>query len=210
MKFSIKSGTICLLSFAIALSSSANAQWAHLVMDSEPGDWIGGGQEWDLFYTPANSMFWHAQVTNLIFDSPSGLQFSMGLPADGEGFDGTIVGLSFNSNSLGAPLEIGLYQNAERAPFQTGGHSGLAIDFQHRGPNSITGQFEIHSLLYHEDLTKLNGFAIDYFLVDFIQYSDGSESALRGTFEYNAVPEPATLLLLTPTLIFMRRRRHSK
>lgn len=198
------------MSFFVALALSthvASAQWAHLVMSSEEGDWIGGGADWDLWYTPATSFFWHAQVTNNVLDLPSALQFAMGLPADGNGFDGTIVGLAFNSNSLGSPLDLGLYQDAERAPFQSAGHPGLAIDFQHRGPNAVNGQFEVRSLLYHEDALAMNGFVVDYFLVDFIQYADNSESALRGTFEYSAVPEPITLIAIAPTVILVRRRR---
>ena len=205
MKRSFRWGFALATVSSVLFATPANAQWAHLVLDSEQGDTIGGGLDWDIWYTPATSDFWFAYVNNNVTGAPAFLTFNLGAVASGP--DDTLLGASFSSSAMGQPLTVGTYLDAERAAFASAGHPGLDVSFQNRGSNTVTGWFEVESILYHADATALNGFVIDYFRVNFEQHSEGLEPALFGTFEYSAVPEPATALALAPVLLLMRRRK---
>ena len=45
-----------------------------------------------------------------------------------------------------APLEVGAYGLAQRAPFEDEGHPGLWVSGENRGGNRVLGSFEIHEL----------------------------------------------------------------
>src|SRR5262249_30716887 len=56
--------------FLLALGTvSTQAQFAHLTMQSQPGDYIGQGLSYDITYTPANSYYFSPQVRSTL---PSG------------------------------------------------------------------------------------------------------------------------------------------
>ena len=104
----------------------------------------------------------------------------------------TFTTLDFGTNQLGIPLQPGFYPNAEREAFASPGHPGLDVTFQNRGSNTLTGNFTVAGI------TLGPNDVLQTFSVSFEQHSEGAAAALFGTFTYdaNAVPEPATYVLM--------------
>ena len=91
--------------------------------------------------------------------------------------------LSRESNQLGIPIQPGFYPDVERAPFASQGHPGLAINFQNRGCNTLTGEFTIHEVTF---FSGESGLEIETFSASFEQHCEGADPALFGTFTYDA------------------------
>jgi uncharacterized delta-60 repeat protein len=135
-----------------------------LTMVSDPGDWIGGGRSYDL--SPATGMF-------SVYGSANYLTVSYQNPANfSDYWSLTFAGVGT------APLVPGTYLNAERAAFRSPGHPGMDITGQHRGSNTLTGQFTVLELV-----TDSTG-KILRFAADFEQHSEGGTAALRGSIRY--------------------------
>ena len=124
------------LSFVFALmvlAATAHAQTTSLSLNSDPGDFIGGGQS--IFLTPADGNF----SANQNFDS--------GVSID---FFGTQLGefwfLDFAAPN-GQPLTVGTYTGAMRFPFQNLGQPGLSVSGDGAGCNTLTGSFVVLSSL---------------------------------------------------------------
>jgi hypothetical protein len=167
---------------------------AHLDLESQPGDFIGQGQNWDITYTPENSDFFSAQINQTLPDgSPTYVTFVLGTVTSGT--DNTFAILQFGTNQLGIPLQPGTYTDAERAPFADPGHPGLDVSFQNRGCNTLTGSFTINQVSFFTDAS--NTLQIGSFSASFEQHCEGATPALFGTFTFQAssVPEPSTLSL---------------
>jgi HYR domain-containing protein len=106
-----------------------------LYMNSEPGDYIGGGIE--QLYTSADS------------------SFSASLPEGGSHFSAAVIQGAYThwwyvdlAAPDGQPLQVGSYTDAERYPFQSPGHPGLSIDGDGRGCNTDFGQFDVNDIQY--------------------------------------------------------------
>jgi hypothetical protein len=106
-----------------------------LYMNSQPGDYIGGGIE--QLYTSADSTF------------------SASLPQAGSHFSAAVIQGPYThwwyvdlAAPDGAPLQIGSYTDAERYPFQSSGHPGLSIAGDGRGCNQDFGQFDVTNIKY--------------------------------------------------------------
>jgi hypothetical protein len=173
---------------------------AHLVLDSQPGDFVGGGKHSDVTYTPANTSpggLFSAQIlTGLdVAGQPAFLRFAFSFPFTVNPDEFST--LDFATNQLNIPIAPGTYLNAERASFASPGHPGLDVTFEHRGSNTLTGNFTINSLSFFTDST--NTLQISTLDVNFEQHSEGLPPALFGHFTYNAgvasVPEPSSCVL---------------
>ena len=155
------------LSFSI-LAAPARAQVTSLTMNSDSGDYIGGGQF--QFYTPSDGVFSAYQ------------NYDQG------------VSLSFNSAGyehwwyldFAAPndqlLTVGTYNGATRFPFQASSEPGLSVTGDGRGCNTNTGSFTVLEVSYGS-----NG-AINSFDAIFEQHCEGMTPAVRGEIRYNAHP----------------------
>lgn len=202
------------ISLAVALAVlgfawPAGAEMAELTLQSQLGDPIGQGGNFDIVYTPQNSTFFFAQVRQTTLGLPSELLFVMGGATSGS--DNPFSTLFFGTNQLGIPLQPGFYPNAQRADFASPGHPGLDVSFQNRGCNTLTGSFTIDNVTFSDPST------VDTFDSSFTQFCDGSAAALTGTFAYTAtgtltpVPEPGTWSLMATGMILLlqavRRRR---
>jgi hypothetical protein len=181
---------------------------AHLVLDSEPGDFIGLGLNFDITYTPDNSDFFSPQIRRTIGpdNEPAELLFVLGTVTGGP--DNTFALLFFGTDALGIPIQPGFYADAERADFASPGHPGLDVSFQNRGCNTIAGSFVVHDVVFSDAAAVATGSSIESFSASFEQHCEGSVPALFGTFSYNAfgVPEPGTLVLSLGLLPFLRLR----
>jgi hypothetical protein len=183
----------------LTAAGEAATAFVHLTLQSPPGEWIGGGQNWDITYTPSNTVWFYTTLSS----DASYLTLNDMMPWTGQD---NWLEASFSSTQLGHPLTTGLYTDAQRAPFASPGHPGLDVTFQHRGSNVLTGSFDITELDYHE---SDGSWVVDDFDASFTQYSDFEPQPLTGTITYcAATPEPATLLAMSIGAgAFLARRR---
>src|SRR5205823_3771652 len=129
-----------------------------LVMDSDPGDYIGAGQNY--YFTPANGTF----------------------TASGGG-DNSVHATFLNGSHdffldfaapHNAPLTLGVYNYATRYPFQDPGIPGLSVYGDGRGCNELAGSFEVREIVYG------SGNTITSFDATFVQHCEGEQPALVG------------------------------
>jgi len=165
--------------------SRAEAQTAHLTLQSQPGDFIGGGQNYDITFTPENSYFFSSQVRrSLPSGAPAELLFVLGL-----GQSTPVALLFFGTDKLDTAMQRGFYANAQRADFASAGHPGLDVSFDSRGCNTDTGNFTVTDFVYSPAL------GIESFSATFEQHCEGGPAALFGTFSFQAAPEPSAMAL---------------
>lgn len=140
-----------------------------LYMNSQPGDYIGGGQEH--LYTSADSA---------INGNLSGGYFSASV-IQGAYTHWWYVNLAAPA---GQPLSIGSYEGAVRWPFQPPGSPGLSIYGDGRGCNTLTGRFDVNALEYAPTGELL------VFEADFEQHCEGGSAALFGRIRIENAPPP--------------------
>ena len=182
---SVLSAVICLC----WSSPSVSGEVAHLILDSQPGSFIGEGMNWDITYTPQNSQsFFTEIVETLPSGQPDYIRFILGTVTSG--LNNTYAELDFSTVQLGVPLQAGTYDNAERAAFADPGHPGLDISFQNRGSNTLTGSFTINEVSFYKDMN--NVLQIGSLSVSYSQDSDNGSSIITGSFTFQGlgVPEP--------------------
>lgn len=138
-----------------------------IYFDSQPGDWIGGGQK--NMYTLANGTISASNTSNHV-----SLYFNGG---------STWWNLDFASPS-GTNLGVGVFEGAARYPFQSSTQPGLSVSGSGRGCNTLTGRYEIL-----EYTLKPDG-SIKNFAVDFEQHCEGGTPALFGVVRYNSETAP--------------------
>ena len=138
-------------------------------MDSEPGDYIGQGQEW--YYTPDTADFFASQMGN---GSLNGVYiYLLNIDPSGSWF------LNFAAPA-GTELTVGEYTGATRYPFNDPDEPGLSIWGMGRGCNMLTGSFFVHEVTFGPDYT------IDTFWATFEQHCEGGDPALFGEIRLNA------------------------
>jgi hypothetical protein len=141
-----------------------------VVLDSQTGDYIGGGinQTWDNsegVFTASHNM------------SDNSIQISYNGGAQN---NWTLV-FSAPSNAL---LAAGTYSGAARYPFQLSSQPGLSITGDGRGCNTDSGSFTINQVTYDGSGHVLT------FYADFTQVCDNDTGSLTGSIRYNAPPPP--------------------
>jgi hypothetical protein len=144
----------------------ASAQSTDLVLDSQPGDYIGQGRRQTL--TTADGTFsarrnYDNGVSVTFLSQPGNVLWSLDFAAPG--------------NQLLAP---GAYLNATRFPFQASTAPGLSVSGDGRGCNTLTGRFTVLEVVYGA------GDAITSFAATFEQHCEGFAPALFGTIRVNA------------------------
>ena len=160
----------------------AAAQIAHLTLQSQPGEFIGLGQNYDLTYTLGNSSILAVIRRTLPSGEPAELFFTL---SGGQNIP--FSRLFFSTDALGIPIQPGVFLDAQR--FAQPGHPGLDVSLVNRGCNTLFGNFTISQVSFGPDNS------IQSFAASFEQHCEGQIPALFGTFTYNAVPEPSTLSL---------------
>ena len=173
---------------------------AHLQLQSQPGDWIGQGGTYDVFYNKPGDLVAAYITRRLANGEPAGVGFSLDTSAG----DRYAV-LAFGTDQLGIAIQPGSYSDAERAAFASPGHPGLDVSFQYRGSNTLTGAFTITEVTFTADLQSILSL-----VGSFEQHSEGASPALFGQFEYRAagiVPEPGTGAMTGVGLALLVARR---
>jgi hypothetical protein len=140
------------------------ARWAtagvtSIVFDSDPGDYIGGGQFLVLGTTDGT---FAAQSLN----GSNGVQVSFNSPNHW-------WYLQFVAPDL-QTLTVGPHQGAVRYPFQGAGQPGLSVSGDGRGCNTLTGHFDVHELVFGGAAEVVS------FRATFEQHCEGFAPALRG------------------------------
>lgn len=164
---------LLLLSALLAAPVTSWAQTTRLFLDSEPGDYVGGGLEQT--FTQVDGTFEArrnpSNGVSIAFHAPD---YSHWWYLDFSGPDG-------------APLEPGVYEGADWYPMPRAGHPGIGIDGDGRGCTA-SGRFEVLEVTYGSG-TNIVGFG-----ATFEQRCDGSAAALRGHIYFNAnAPVPPQL-----------------
>lgn len=138
-----------------------------LAIVSEKGDWVGGGRS--MSYDENEGVFEIAS-----YSSPNYIHFRFESSLEYDYWT-----LDFQAPE-GQTLEVGLYENATRYPFQLGNAPGMDYSGNHRGCNNLYGEFEIHEIEFEGDIpTKL--------AVDWVQYCESLDSPpARGVLRYNS------------------------
>jgi RTX calcium-binding nonapeptide repeat (4 copies) len=153
----------------VSLEAFAWGGRTRLVMDSEPGDYIGQGLDWS--YTPDNASI-----------GVGGARHYVGFGIDGDNGDWWFGDFAAPDGDILAP---GHY-TASRYPFNGIG-AGIDVGGNGRGCNTIEGEFTVTEARFEPD-GSLRSFG-----VDFEQHCEGMDPALYGTFEFRAgdTTEPA-------------------
>jgi hypothetical protein len=166
-----------------AFATGAAAQTTALVLDSQPGDYIGGGI--DQTITEADGTFTasrnFANGVSLYFDGgPDWWYLDFAGPMD-------------------APIAVGVYEEATRFPFQSPTGPGLSIHGSGRGCNELTGRFEVLEVVYGPTGD------VQRFAATFEQHCEGAAAALLGSIQFNSTlppppPPPAHCVTKTATI----------
>jgi hypothetical protein len=173
-------------------ATAARAAFARLTLDSEPRDYIGLGNRFDITYDTNRGDTISAQIRRRLSDnSPTELDWGLDrwLTPENE-----FASVYFGTSALGIPIRAGVYPEARRAGFAPLGFAGLDVTFQNRGSNEVFGSFTINEVTFTPDLSQILTFD-----AEFLQRSESPTApALRGRFQFNAqttgVPEPLTML----------------
>jgi hypothetical protein len=134
-----------------------------LAMSSQPGDYIGGGDQY--LFTLSDGTFTPFNAGNVVTFSIS----------NGNLWEAEFAGPT--STRLG----VGYYDNARRYPFQPDGTPGLNVVGAGRGCNMLTGNFDILKARYN------SSGVLKIFSANFEQHCEGGAAALFGWLRYHAL-----------------------
>jgi hypothetical protein len=140
-----------------------------LYLNSQPGDYVGAGQE---------SLYKGADV-----------QFSGALDEIGDYFSSSAVLGNYDqywfvdvASPAGVPLAVGSYRHVARAPFRPDGVPGLDVSGNGRGCNTVMGRFDLNAFeLWSDGELKL-------LQTTFEQHCEGRTAALLGRLRYEGAP----------------------
>jgi hypothetical protein len=158
--------------------TTARASFAHLSLDSEPGDYIGQGNRFDITYNTSHGDIICANIFSRLSDgSPAQLHWIL---YGSSILENKYASVSFGTDALGIPIMNRVYPEARRPAFATSGFAGLEVSFQDRGSNQVFGSFTIRDVTF-----ITNPLQILTFDAEFLQRSESPTApALRGQFQY--------------------------
>lgn len=136
---------------------------------------VGG----NVMYFDGNDYIYSGELTVTAGDwnaQGSETQLSIGVTPTSQD-DGLWWDLVFDSSELGIPLAEGVYEMAERWPFQSAERPGMSISGDGRGCNTLTGRFQVHEHV-RDDSGVVNA------TVTFEQHCEGGEAMLSGCVHY--------------------------
>ena len=138
----------------------------YVYLDSDPGDWVGAGDEY--LYTEDNAELSASAGGGLLSVNVGGDDWWYG---------------KFKAMAGLTELEPGYYPSLERYPFHNPARGGLDWYGQGRGSNTLTGWFAVDDVKYTDGVLK----SVD---LRFELHSEGGAPALHGAVHW-AVFEPA-------------------
>jgi hypothetical protein len=153
-----------------AIASPASAL-SYLLLDSQLGDPIGQGGMRSYDESDGNFQAWRN------FDN--GVSFSFSDPDVISSF----WFLDFAAPGS-VPITPGTYLNAQRFPFQDNDRPGLDVSGEHRGCNTLQGEFTVTEVVYG------TGNNVERFAASFEQLCEGGTAPLTGELGFNLTPVP--------------------
>jgi hypothetical protein len=162
------------VAFALVAAASSAQTTGSLTLDSQPGDYIGGGQAW------------HHDSTNAAFStSYDGSSLTVTIWPDDGGW--WTVQLAAPPNEA---IAIGAYENAVRASFRPPGSPGIDVTGMGRGCNQMHGRFEVTEATFGQN-NYVEGFS-----ATFEQHCEWAGApALYGEIRVQNPPPPPALAL---------------
>lgn len=161
----------CAMLLLTLLANPCSAGEILLVLASQPGDYIGLGEQRLITIADADFVvsrnfgngvsFW---INDFGRPDSQGIWWSVDLAAAG-----------------GAELAAGAYEGATRFPFQDASEPGLSVYGEGRGCNTLTGRFDVLEAVYDGQTGEVLHFA-----ADFEQHCEGMEPALLGAVRYDS------------------------
>jgi hypothetical protein len=152
------------------------ASGTFLYLNSQPGDFIGGGVE--QLYTSADSTVWASLP-------PSGNAFTVRFIQGEHIHDWSVV----LAAPPGQPLTTGSYTGAIRTSgFRPAGVPGMSVSGDGRGCGSLTGQFDV------TELSRSPSGVLLAFDATFEQHCDGAAPALYGRVRFEDETTPGVTL----------------
>ena len=139
-----------------------------LVLFSQPGDYIGLGQQREI----------SARQASVTITAQRNFQggVSLSFVAGGQTWSAEFA----PAPGAGTALAAGAYENAVRFPFNNGLAPGLNVSGEGRGCNTLRGRFDVLDVAFAGDGS------VQRFAADFVQHCDGFAPALFGQVRYNA------------------------
>src|SRR5919204_859392 len=171
---------VAVLALWCAVPAAARAaSVTSVVMFSDSGDYIGGGQ--DRLFTPGDTAISVSGSTGYLTVHLSG------------GSSGTWFDMDFAAPP-GQALAPGVYDRAQRAPFREAGRPGIDISGDGRGCNTISGRFEVRDFAVSADgvLQRL--------WIVYEQHCEGGPAALFGEVRITA-PAPDGTAATVPGIV---------
>ena len=151
-----------------------------LNLHSEPGDFIGQGQDY-LLTNAEGSLTWMPVASDFTLDGMvDSLRFNYNYHANTSQW----WSLTTATNYLGNNLEPGFYDNARRAVPGTVGLPGLTFSLNSRGCNTLTGNFNVAEAVF--DYSASDPQAL-LFRGNFEQHCEGASPAIFGDITFNAI-----------------------
>ena len=152
--------------FVLATCARAGAANTLLMLNSQPGDYVGGGITQT--FTPGDGTF----TVNTTYNG--GVQVSFQTP----NFS-SFWYLDFGPLT-GQTLTTGEYEGAQRFAFHSPTRPGLDVFGDGRGCNIVAGRFLV------SDITFAANGSVQTLAVDFEQHCEGAAPALYGSVRYNS------------------------
>ena len=161
-----------------AAQAQASVSPASLTMQSQPGEFLGQGQDYS-YSRPQDQVFANAGSNDgTIFATVNGL-------------NGDRWTLEFQAPDE-QPLTTGVYAGAQGAPFEQAGFPGIQVN-EGFSCQTITGQFDVL------DIEFTNG-VLSYLDVTFQEFCNGATEGLSGELIYTPVSPPLPPQALTVTV----------
>jgi hypothetical protein len=136
----------CAFVFAWALPARAEAVF-HLTIQSQPGDYIGGGRAYDLYFHGPPDLL----APNPGFSSGNLVALSLVASSTTE-----YASFTFETVHLGTPLQPGTYVGAQMGFLSEPGHPGMYIALEGRGASQVAGSFVIDRITLAPDNSLLS------------------------------------------------------
>lgn len=183
-----------LLTLSLASDARAGTVTRFTVVDSSPSSWVARGYD-DYTVTP-----------DLGWTFTAGRNFDNGVSIFLEGPPPPGTTVTYWRLNFAAPFEEvitpGFYPDFQRFPFQDHDRPGLEFASTGRLDNRASGFFEVFEATYDAGGEVLS------FAADFTHYGEENlNNYAIVEVRYNAIPEPATAILVLVGLPILRRRR---
>ncbi len=142
--------------------ASVPAQGNYMYLESDMGDYIGGGGKY--LYVPADA--------NITINNTTNQYLSVGIAGDQDWFG------DFMMPQAEAKLKVGLYEGLQRYPFHNPVKGGLNWSGEGRGCNTLSGWFSVDKVSYVANVLQ----SVD---LRFQQNCESGITALRGKLHWN-------------------------